>query len=131
VLFLSLKEPLIVIQTVVDGFQAYFDRALGANLLYRFERPQYAEVRKNYWTGPKVVIGNEKEMSHVYGAEHLLRMLGELKSYFILMVLRADLVVDSVSLPQIISTTAMDAESVNIIRDYANELMVYVCFPLL
>lgn len=101
-----LKEPLIVIQTVVDGFQAYFDRALGANLLYRFERPQYAEVRKNYWTGPKVVAGNEKEMSHVYGAEHLLRML--------------------VSLPQIISTTAMDAESVNIIRDYANELMVYM-----
>jgi mortality factor 4-like protein 1 len=90
-----LKEPLIVIQTVVDGFQAYFDRALGANLLYRFERPQYAEVRKNYWTGPKVVIGNEKEMSHVYGAEHLLRMLGELSSYFISMVLRADLAVDS------------------------------------
>jgi len=38
---------------------------------------------------------------------------------------------DVVSLPQIISTTAMDAESVNIIRDYANELMVYVFFPLL
>jgi len=38
--------------------------------------------------------------------------------------------VDSVSLPQIISTTAMDAESVNTIRDYANELMVYVFFPL-
>jgi len=101
-----LKEPLIVIQTVVDGFQAYFDRALGANLLYRFERPQYAEVRKNYWTGPKVIVGNEKDMSHIYGAEHLLRML--------------------VSLPQIISTTAMDAESVNIIKDYANELMLYM-----
>jgi len=82
VLSLSLKEPLIVIQTVVDGFQAYFDRALGANLLYRFERPQYAEVRKNYWTGPKAVNGNEKEMSHVYGAEHLLRMLGELDTLF-------------------------------------------------
>ena len=81
-LSLSLKEPLIVIQTVVDGFQAYFDRALGANLLYRFERPQYAEVRKNYWTGPKAVNGNEKEMSHVYGAEHLLRMLGELDTLF-------------------------------------------------
>jgi len=83
---LSLKEPLMVIQTVVDGFQAYFDRALGANLLYRFERPQYAEVRKNYWTGPKVVVGNEKDMSHIYGTEHLLRMLGEFNGNLILMV---------------------------------------------
>jgi len=47
------------------------------------------------------------------------------------MVLSADLAVDSVSLPQIISTTAMDADSVNTIKDYANELMVYVFFPLL
>jgi mortality factor 4-like protein 1 len=45
-------------------------------LLYRFERPQYAEIRKKYVTGPNVVVGQEKEMSAIYGAEHLLRMLG-------------------------------------------------------
>lgn len=56
----------------------YFDRSLGANLLYRFERPQYAGIRKQYVTGPNVVIGQEKDMSAIYGAEHLLRMLGEI-----------------------------------------------------
>ena len=71
-----LKEPAIVIQTVISGLQSYFDRALGQNLLYRNERPQFAQVRKEYWTGQQVVIGTEKEMSQIYGAEHLLRMLG-------------------------------------------------------
>jgi len=104
---LHLKDPLIIIQSVIEGYQAYFDRALGATLLYRFERPQYAEVRKNYWTGQKVVVGKtEKEMSYVYGAEHLLRLL--------------------VQLPQIISTIPMDAESVTILRDYTNALMAYM-----
>lgn len=45
-------------------------------MLYRFERPQYAEMRRRYVTGPTVIVGQEKEMSSVYGAEHLLRMLG-------------------------------------------------------
>ncbi|PPQ90484.1 hypothetical protein CVT25_014767 [Psilocybe cyanescens] len=98
-----LKEPTLVIQTVVEGLQIYFDKALGSTLLYRFERVQYANVRREYWTGPKVIVGQEKEMSYIYGAEHLLRML--------------------VSLPQMIAATSLDSESVILIRDYANELM--------
>ena len=74
-----MKDPFIIIQSVIEEYQAYFDCALVATLLYRFERPQYAEVRKNYWTGQKVVVGKtEREMSYVYGAEHLLRLLGAL-----------------------------------------------------
>ena len=65
-----------MIQTVISGLQIYFDRALGTNLLYRFERAQYAQVRHDYWTGPKVIVGTEKEMCLIYGAEHFLRMLG-------------------------------------------------------
>ena len=72
----SLRDPQTVLPTVVSGLQVYFDRALGANLLYRFERPQYAEMRKRYVTGPTVKVGQEREMSSIYGAEHLLRMLG-------------------------------------------------------
>ncbi|KAH9475353.1 Chromatin modification-related protein EAF3 [Psilocybe cubensis] len=101
-----LKEPTLVIQTVIEGLQIYFDKALGSTLLYRFERVQYANVRREYWTGPKVIVGQEKEMSCIYGAEHLLRML--------------------VSLPQMIAATSLDSESVILIRDYANELMAYM-----
>lgn len=74
--FPSLREPKVLLPTIIAGLQTYFDRALGANLLYRFERPQYADIRRQYITGPKVIIGQEKEMSSIYGAEHLLRMLG-------------------------------------------------------
>ncbi|KAL0961361.1 hypothetical protein HGRIS_006317 [Hohenbuehelia grisea] len=101
-----LKEPQLVIATIVSGLTVYFDRALGANLLYRFERPQYAGIRKQYVTGPKVIVGQEKEMSAVYGAEHLLRML--------------------VSLPQMIANSTMDPESVGLIRDYVNELIQFM-----
>ena len=49
---------------------------IGMQLLYRFERAQYASTRKDYLSGPDVKPGEGKEMSAIYGAEHLLRMLG-------------------------------------------------------
>ncbi|KIJ37575.1 hypothetical protein M422DRAFT_231623 [Sphaerobolus stellatus SS14] len=91
------------IGTVAAGLQLYFDRSLGANLLYKFERPQYAEIRKRYVTGPTVKVGEEKDMSAVYGTEHLLRML--------------------VSLPAMIASSTMDPESVIVLRDYVHLLM--------
>jgi mortality factor 4-like protein 1 len=72
-----LQDPKIVLPTIISGLIAYFDAALGQNLLYRFERPQYADIRRTYVTGPNVIVGQEKAMSAIYGAEHLLRMLGE------------------------------------------------------
>jgi mortality factor 4-like protein 1 len=72
----SLRDPQVVLPTIVSGLQVYFDKALGSNLLYRFERPQYAEIRKRYVTGPTVQVNQEREMSAIYGAEHLLRMIG-------------------------------------------------------
>jgi len=102
----TLREPELVLPTIISGLQVYFDRSLGANLLYRFERPQYAEIRKQYVTGPKVQVGQEKDMSAIYGAEHLLRML--------------------VSLPQMVASSTMDAESVGLVRDYVNELMTFM-----
>ncbi|KAI0363705.1 MRG-domain-containing protein [Pilatotrama ljubarskyi] len=101
-----LKDPKILLPTIIAGLQTYFDRALGANLLYRFERPQYAEIRKKYVTGPTVQVGQEKEMSAIYGAEHFLRML--------------------VSLPQMVASSSMDGESVGLLRDYVNELLQWM-----
>ncbi|KAI0739504.1 MRG-domain-containing protein [Daedaleopsis nitida] len=102
----QLKDPKVLLPTIIAGLQTYFDRALGANLLYRFERPQYAEIRKKYVTGPTVQVGQEKEMSAIYGAEHLLRML--------------------VTLPQMVASSSMDGESVSLLRDYANELLQWM-----
>ena len=94
-----------MLPTILSGLQIYFDKALGSNLLYRFERLQYSDIRKRYWTGQDVVVGvTEKEMSCIYGAEHLLRML--------------------VMLPQMVAQTVLDAESVGIIREYVNELLL-------
>ena len=112
-----------MIQTVISGLQIYFDRALGTNLLYRFERAQYAQVRHDYWTGPKVIVGTEKEMCLIYGAEHLLRMLG-MSFFFSYCPVCWTPIFPPVSLPQMISHSSLDAESVNILRDYANELLV-------
>ncbi|GBE85758.1 hypothetical protein SCP_0802800 [Sparassis crispa] len=97
---------LMLLPTIIAGLQTYFDPTIGANLLYRFERPQYADIRKQYVTGPTVQVGQEKEMSSIYGAEHLLHM--------------------SVSLPQMVASSTMDAESVGLVRDHVNELMVYM-----
>ncbi|KAI0320407.1 MRG-domain-containing protein [Amylostereum chailletii] len=99
----NLRDPTTLLPTIIAGLQVYFDRALGNSLLYRFERPQYADVRKQYITGQKVIIGQEKQMSQIYGAEHLLRMI--------------------VSLPQMVAGSTMDPESVGLLRDYVIALL--------
>jgi len=95
-----------VLPHIISGLQTYFDRALGANLLYRFERPQYAAIRKRYITGPNVKPGTEVDMSTVYGSEHFLRML--------------------VAMPNMVASSTMDPESVAILREYIHELMTYM-----
>jgi len=53
---------------IIAGITLYFDKALGNNLLYRFERAQYVEQKRE---------NPDKPMSEIYGAEHLLRLFGE------------------------------------------------------
>jgi len=56
-----------VILEMLNGIKQYFDKALGNILLYHFERQQYVQATKDY---------PDKEMSSIYGAEHLLRLFG-------------------------------------------------------
>jgi len=56
-----------IFEEVLSGIKIYFDRCLGNILLYRFERQQYVDVRRS---------NDGKEMSEIYGAEHLLRLFG-------------------------------------------------------
>lgn len=83
-----------MIKEVVDGIKVYFDRALGSTLLYRFERPQYEEEVKKFKdsvssssassssssSSSSATATDSKEFhpSELYGAEHLLRLIGTL-----------------------------------------------------
>lgn len=85
--YLSIKKdhkasrPPAVLDEVLDGLKAYFNKALGNNLLYRFERAQYVQQRKE-WNAAQDGKEDEEdktmEPSKVYGAEHLLRLFGML-----------------------------------------------------
>ena len=111
--------------TLIAGLRTYFDRSLGSTLLYRFERAQYAEMRKKYITGQHVAPGTEREMSAIYGAEHLCRLLGshfKMDSNHIYSLLISSLIV---KLPEMVSHTTMDDISVAVLREYVTELMRY------
>ncbi|KAJ3074410.1 Esa1p-associated factor [Podochytrium sp. JEL0797] len=86
-----------VLEELVNGIKSYFDKALGNILLYRFERQQYIELKKKF---------GEKDMSDVYGAEHLLRLF--------------------VQLPQLIAHTNMDQETIVTLKDHFVDFLTYM-----
>ncbi|KAL1407517.1 Esa1p-associated factor [Vanrija albida] len=86
-----------LLSEIIAGITLYFDKALGNNLLYRFERAQYVEQRR---------AAGDKPMSEIYGAEHLLRLF--------------------VNFGPFIAYTNIDTESLNILREYINDIMKWM-----
>jgi len=86
-----------LIAEMLDGIQLYFDRALGNILLYRFERQQYKDIEKK---------NEEKKMSEIYGAEHLLRLF--------------------VQFPLLLEETNLDQDSLTIIQQYMSDFLKFL-----
>ncbi|ORX39254.1 MRG-domain-containing protein [Kockovaella imperatae] len=86
-----------LLSEIIAGVTLYFDKALGNNLLYRFERAQYVEQKR---------LNPDKGMSEIYGAEHLLRLF--------------------VNFGPFIAYTNIDTESLNILREYINDIMKWM-----
>ncbi|KAI2631657.1 MRG-domain-containing protein [Xylaria nigripes] len=84
-----------ILEETLSGLREYFDKSLGRILLYKFERPQYAEMYKKLSSADPEFQG--KTASDIYGAEHLCRLM--------------------VSLPELIAQTNMDQQSVNRLRE--------------
>ncbi|OAA60941.1 hypothetical protein SPI_04965 [Niveomyces insectorum RCEF 264] len=95
------SASLDILEETVAGLREYFNKCLGRILLYRFERPQYIEMHELWGTDDK-----HKSPIDTYGAEHLCRLL--------------------VSLPELISQTNMDQQSVNRLRDELTKLTAWL-----
>ncbi|XP_005181092.1 mortality factor 4-like protein 1 [Musca domestica] len=61
----------LAITDVLNGVVEYFNVMLGSQLLYKFERPQYADILQQYQDIP---------LSKLYGSFHLLRLFVKLGS---------------------------------------------------
>ncbi|KAI9184147.1 Esa1p-associated factor [Blastocladiella emersonii ATCC 22665] len=85
-----------VLNETVAGLRAYFDRALGSLLLYRFERLQYLEILRAF---------PDRAASTLYGGEHLLRLF--------------------VEFPRVVATAGLDAEALDAVVAQVRDLVAW------
>ena len=100
-----------ITQEVVAGLKEYFNKALGRLLLYRFEREQFYDIYTRIDQPTDELAG--KTLAEIYGGEHLLRLLGKLRRFILLL----NLTDVPVSMPELIAQTNMDHQAINRLRE--------------
>ncbi|KAJ5101650.1 hypothetical protein NUU61_003872 [Penicillium alfredii] len=93
-----------VLEEVVAGLLEYFDKCLDKILLYRYERPQYRNLRRKF----EAATGDlsDKGPIDVYGAEHLIRLFS--------------------NMPELIAQTNMDLQATNRLREELSKLTLWL-----
>mgnify|MGYP000648595820 CR=1 FL=1 len=148
-----------VLQEVLSGLKLYFDKSLGNNLLYKYERQQFVEARKKFGSkedvdaaaqaktekvgaadagkkGMKRAVEVDSasmgglEPGSVYGAEHLLRLFCECFGKICCASHNADAPSFPVNLPGIIAHTTMDVDSVAILKEHIADFLQCVSYTL-
>ncbi|XP_031800600.1 mortality factor 4-like protein 1 [Sarcophilus harrisii] len=87
----------LAVNELMAMIKEYFDLVLGTQLLYNFERPQYAEI---------LISQPTAQMSQVYGGAHLLRLFPQLSS--------------------MLSCTSLGKRSLNVLLTHLQDFLEYL-----
>lgn len=115
-----------ILEEIDKGLKAYFGLAVGRILLYKQERLQYSHLCKRIRDPSDDLAG--KQIYEIYGAEHLIRLLGMLSSSFE-MCIRILTCSSTVTMPELIAQTNMDQQSVSRLREELIKLTMWLAIP--